>query len=290
MRKRWTRKAKNKRNKQIIMCSLIGLMFLMVCGYAAFSTNLSLKAKGNIVKKKTASEILLESVVDQGDGLYKDIYEDDRYIYRGKNPNNYIIFNNEVWRIISVEKDGVIKILRNKIVSNQVWDNSDSQNWTKPATIHTYLNETYFNKIVNNVDKIIEYTWPIGLLNSGNTDLAGQISTEKLVTWEGKIGLISYSDYLRANSNYSLCGNDKIHYENYATCSKLNWMYISGTYWWTITPLASSSNYVVNISRYGNATGGNVENTLGVRPAIYLSSDITLSGAGTEKNPYVITN
>ena len=79
MRKRWTRKAKNKRNKQIIMCSLIGLMFLMVCGYAAFSTSLSLKAKGNIKEKKAADQ-LLDNVVDSGDGLYKDEYEEGRYL------------------------------------------------------------------------------------------------------------------------------------------------------------------------------------------------------------------
>lgn len=289
MRKRWTRKAKNKRNKQVILCSLMGIIILMASGYAAFSTSLNLKAKGNI-KELTGSEMLLKSVVDQGDGLYKDIYEDGRYIYRGTNPNNYIKFDDELWRIISVEDNGTIKILRNDILSNQMYDNSDSKNWTKPASLNTYLNNNYFNQITDDVDKIIYYTWPIGALNSGNTNLGVQIATEKTITWEGKVGLISYSDYLRANSNYSLCGNDKLHYENYASCRKLNWMYISGIYWWTITPLAGIANYIVNIHQDGNATGGDVENTLGVRPAIYLSSDITLSGTGTEKDPYIITN
>ena len=39
--------------------------------------------------------------VTSGDGLYGDEYTSGRYVYRGTNPNNYIMFNNELWRIIS---------------------------------------------------------------------------------------------------------------------------------------------------------------------------------------------
>lgn len=49
MRRRLTRRQKGKRKKQIIMISTICLLFVMAIGYAAFSTSLSLKAKGNIL-------------------------------------------------------------------------------------------------------------------------------------------------------------------------------------------------------------------------------------------------
>lgn len=49
MRKRLTRREKGKRKKQIIMISTICLLFVMVVGYAAFNTSLTLKAKGNIL-------------------------------------------------------------------------------------------------------------------------------------------------------------------------------------------------------------------------------------------------
>lgn len=53
------------------MCSLIGLMFLMVCGYAAFSTSLSLKAKGNIVERMTPEKLKNDFCnTESGDGLY----------------------------------------------------------------------------------------------------------------------------------------------------------------------------------------------------------------------------
>ena len=55
-------------------------------------------------------------VVTSGDGLYEDQYENGRYIYRGSEPNNYIQFNNELWRIIAKEADGTYKIIRDEVL------------------------------------------------------------------------------------------------------------------------------------------------------------------------------
>ena len=55
-------------------------------------------------------------VVTSGDGLYEDQYEDGRYIYRGSEPDNYIRFNNELWRIIAEEADGTYKIIRDELL------------------------------------------------------------------------------------------------------------------------------------------------------------------------------
>src|SRR5699024_1470223 len=82
-------------------------------------------------------------VVESGDGLYADEYEEGRYIYKGANPNNYITFSGETWRIISVENDGSIKIMRNESIGKRAWDSSNSNNWARPATLNTYLNEEY---------------------------------------------------------------------------------------------------------------------------------------------------
>ena len=34
---------------------------------------------------------LTDDITTSGDGLYEDEYEEDRYVYKGKNPNNYVI-------------------------------------------------------------------------------------------------------------------------------------------------------------------------------------------------------
>ena len=55
-------------------------------------------------------------LVTSGDGLYEDQYEIGRYIYRGSEPNNYIQFNNELWRIVAKETDGTYKIVRDELL------------------------------------------------------------------------------------------------------------------------------------------------------------------------------
>lgn len=55
-------------------------------------------------------------LVSSGDGLYVDQYENGRYIYRGQSPNNYVQFNNELWRIIAKETDGTYKIIRDELL------------------------------------------------------------------------------------------------------------------------------------------------------------------------------
>ena len=69
-------------------------------------------------KEPTAGETIIEDA-----GLEKDPYE-CRYFFTGANPNNYITFNDEQagWRIISVECDGTIKIMRTSNIGNQDWD------------------------------------------------------------------------------------------------------------------------------------------------------------------------
>ena len=64
-------------------------------------------------------------LVESGDGLYEDSYEAGRLIYRGQNPDNYITFNGETWRIIAKETDGTYKIIRNEKLANRAFDEAN---------------------------------------------------------------------------------------------------------------------------------------------------------------------
>ena len=235
-------------------------------------------------------------VVESGDGLYADEYEEGRYIYKGANPNNYITFSGETWRIISVENDGSIKIMRNESIGNRAWDSSNSNNWARPATLNTYLNEEYLPTLSDS-SKVVSHNFSIGAVISGNNDLAAQIASENGTTWNGKVGLITVSEYLRANTNTEQCGNLSINDTNRTTCLTTDWMYSavpSEGYMWTISPDASNSYGVFHV--YGSSSNaGNVginyaDNSIdGVVPVLYLSSDITLSGTGKSGDPYVIS-
>ena len=62
----------------------------------------------------TAEPPAADQIIENA-GLEKDPYE-CRYFFTGANPNNYITFNNELWRILSVECDGSIKIIKNESI------------------------------------------------------------------------------------------------------------------------------------------------------------------------------
>ena len=270
-------------------------------------------------------------LVESGDGLYADEYTEGRYVYRGSNPNNYITFNNELWRIVAKEADGVYKIVRNEVLPEEMpFDENDYRDsesngaggtycanssygcnaWAattnlvgRPdeftnttqtgtvlldSTLNTYLNGEYLESIKENSDKIVRHNYNIGAVVSGNDDLATQISGEKTYKWNGKVGLINHSDYLRANSNQELCGTDIINSENYKTCRNYDWMYISGIYWWTISPFATSSGHVWYVLQAGDLYNSSAHSSAYVRPALYLTSSLSLSGSGIESDPYRI--
>ena len=240
-------------------------------------------------------EDLKDLAVTEGDGLYVDEYEDGKYTYKGANPNNYITFNNETWRIISVDSNGLIKIMRNKS-TNRKFDSGDSNAW-ETSGIKSYLNDTYLPTITTNQDKIVSHTWSIGGVTSSNTDLADQINDENGTQSQSvSIGLITASEYLRANNNTEQCENLSLNYTNRTTCLTTNWMYdIVPSYnnLWTISPLASSSSSVFYVAGFSSNAGGlfsyYARFSYGVSPVLYLGSDITLTGDGSEGNPYVIS-
>ena len=92
-----------------------------------------------------------------------DEYDNLRYV--GSNPNNYIVFNNEMWRIIGLfkniitidengveKKENLVKIVRNESLGHYSWDISDSSinygyginEWSQ-ADLMTELNTDYID-------------------------------------------------------------------------------------------------------------------------------------------------
>ena len=193
---------------------------------------------------KTGGDAILDDVdiVTSGDGLYQDEYENCRYLYKGANPNNYITFNDELagWRIISVECDGTIKIMKTDSIGNLRWDDT-SNSWTNSAYLNTYLNSTYYNEL-NNVSqsKIISHAFGVGAVTYGSNDLAEQINEENDTIWNGKIGLVTASEYIRTNSNIN-CNTAYLNDWNYNICKNTNWMYTSSFNWWTLSTVSFNS-------------------------------------------------
>ena len=251
------------------------------------------------INPPTADDELIDKVVTSGDGLYEDEYEEGKYTYKGANPNNYITFNNEFagWRIVSIEK-GIIKLIHDLNIGNQYFDDGSdyyskeygASRWytdSYTASLNTYLNNTYYNNLTENAKNlIVSYNFNTGFVDDRERYLTTQINDEKSNTWNGKVGLVTVSEYIRANTNKSKCGSFDLYYTNYDTCKKTNWMSFDEQFW-SITPylgdefvytLSSSIGHSIAKAYQGNA----------VRPVVYINSDIKLKGTGTQTDPYII--
>ena len=243
---------------------------------------------------ETCTALTTGEQIIEDNGLEKDPYE-CRYFFTGATPNNYITFNNEPWRIISVECDGTIKIMRNESIGNMAWDTSNFNNWERPASLNTYLNETYYNYLTSEVQsQIVSKDWSIGTIaaygSSISDNLSNQINDENSIKWNGKVALITVSEYIRTNSNQSGCGTLKNTNNNW--CRDTTWMTNNNYYWWTLTSPKDVSTAVLTIHTDGRVYYGGTNSTEygeSVRPSVYLSSDIQITGGnGTSSDPYRI--
>ena len=97
-----------------------------------------------------AVEYITNLLEYNGEGLKIDNTPDQNIRYYGANPNNYVRFNNELWRIIGVFGDNV-KLIRSESLGSLSWDSSESSinggcgvnEWSQ-ADLKNYLNTMYY--------------------------------------------------------------------------------------------------------------------------------------------------
>lgn len=203
-------------------------------------------------------------IVTSGDGLYIDDIE-CRYFYKGANPNNYITFNNEQagWRIMSIECDGTIKIVRINSIGNMRWDDGSE-----------YLNDTYYNNLnITARNQIVLHLWGTGSATRTNVSIADLVWLEKNNggNKEMYIALPSRYEYQRTSSVQAYRTNNWLNYN---------------AKWWTISAYFSDVWY---IDSSGSIYRTSVSKEQVIRPTLYLSSEVKIiGGTGTQSDPYIV--
>ena len=97
-----------------------------------------------------ATEYITNLYDYDGEGLKKDNTVDANIRYYGSNPDNYVSFNNELWRIIGVFGNNV-KLVRSEKLGELSWDSSASSvnngrgvnEWSQ-SDLKNYLNTMYY--------------------------------------------------------------------------------------------------------------------------------------------------
>ena len=263
------------------------------------------------------------STVTSGTGLYHHTSDlsnsanDDSYRYAGANPNNWIRFNNEDYRIIGVFGDK-IKLIKNDYIATETpWDTDNSNNWDKPSSLNTYLNNEWINTLGDSVDLIQEHQWEIGTNNGvlkgtpQESYLNEIVNIETSELYSNKIGLIYINDYgfsVPSEAWIKTLGYDNYNNRENSYDSTLSdgtkicdnsWLFDSNL--WTITKSGSSSEDVMMVAGQDFMVGSGIVKTqradgasrtyhIGtVKPCFYLKSNIKyISGDGSQTNPFII--
>ncbi len=222
------------------------------------------------------------------------------YRYIGASPNNYVTFNNELWRIIGVftVEDGNgnteqrIKIVRNKKLSRSMQWNSNVVNEWSTATLNTYLNGDYYNGLDDtSKSKVADTKYYLGgsykfkyLKGEDyyNFERRTTVYSGRSTSWNGKIALMYPSDY---SYTYALEVDNTCYTDGYncdGSSGKTNgWIYNtnSNSAQWLLSPGSDNSRsaFLLGGSGYVSSSGYSVASSLGVRPTLYLSSQVKIT-------------
>ena len=184
---------------------------------------LLLMPNGNVLgltEGKRAADQLKEFVVTTGEGLYADPFEANRYVYSGATDQfldqstmqNFITFNNELWRIIAIEADGTIKIVKATDI-NTIFDPGYSSDISGVTTSGSVIGTRYSansNDYCYATSEDIYFGCSIWgsattTLNSAGTAAVAQINGKNLPSTESYINIYlngAYYNSLNSDKNY----------------------------------------------------------------------------------------
>ena len=312
---------------------IILILLILICvGYSSYALFSFSKTSNNIIELEVGemTKLATETLIAQTDnlnesGLYTIVHSADNtlqigatesiteYRYRGANPKNYVSFNNEVWRIIGVfpteDENGNIenriKLIRNESIGKYYWNTSSSNNWARPATLNTYLNETYLSSLTSEAQNMIGSSkYYLGGFSSDNITSVYMYKYERKISgsssyygnnptnWLGKLALMYASDYGYASVNcemkalYNSSSSNDIR-----ACNDTNWLYNIKTYEWLLSQysIININTFSVNIHGYIETATTVYNSQYAVRPVVYLTSAVQITGGeGTSTNPYTL--
>ena len=216
----------------------------------------SLANKTEVTRKVSVEESLASTVKSNTENGY----------YVGNVDNNYIYFNNMLFRIVRVNDDNSVLIVSNDALANV--DYTNDGRFTDSA-LDKWLNDYFYNLLEPSYQDLIKSSsWCDDVISSDNiTTTECSRQTDKR-----RVGILSLQDY---NLSYDGTSSylDKSNFSWYANLAEDNKA-------WAITSTDSYPNTI-----YSSES----TNLLNVVPALNLKASTTiLEGDGTYTDPYVV--
>ena len=254
-------KIKNKKTFviQAIFCSVSFLFILGCCifygsrlvkYYKIYNPKAEDGEKANFLSSNISGK---SEIVYEGSGIYKI---NGNYIYKGNVNNNYLKYNNLLWRIIKINSDDTMDIILDESINLLNWNN-ETVSFDK-SNIYNYLNKEFISNL--NKDLLIK-----GPICNDKVDELNNITCNDTVN--NYVKLMDISNFL----------NSFINQESYiASSDEIMWLsnYSSDVVWHT----------------NGNSVSKSKGNTFyAVRPVVTIKGTaVSYGGDGTLENPYLI--
>ena len=217
------------------------------------SVKLSTKAVGSIVKLKV-------------DGTLRDFI----VVHQGKPSSLYDASCDGTWLLL---KD---------CLEQKRWHSANTNDY-KNSEIHSYLNNTWLNKLDANIRaqvKQVKLPYVNGTANSAVASGANGLSCKIFLLSGYEVGF-TQSD----NSYFPVDGARLAYFENGTGTSALNKRIAnyngSATNWWLRSPNTDGTNDAWRVDTGGSGSSYSCTNTYGIRPALVLPSSLLVSDDGS---------
>lgn len=256
------------------------------CGKYYTTSTLAEKIKGK------------EKIVTENDGLYK---VNDKLVFKGEYPRNYIKLDNSLYRILSIDSDNTLKLISTKRTGNRyVWDDRYNAELKQNYGINNFMKSRlkdsleflYYNTSTE-IDAVEQsysdkekkyFTYHDFCIGKRSNQDDSMTSTDTCSeVYNTRIGLIELNEYYQASTdpNCKKAGQ----YD----CNNYNYLYaFSNNTFVTINAHKDDTNTYFLIYQ-GQAMLEKAYKANYLYPVVYISSENTyVSGTGTSSDPYII--
>ena len=185
-----------------------------------------------------------------------------------------------------------------KLLNSGAWWNGTSGSYYNGSTTATTVNFTNY-KLSDKAKSYITTSryylggysnWP-PLTNEmyGYERGTFRYNTDRPLYWDGMVGLMYPTDYGYAAGNTCVNGTKLVDFVE--GCMNKDWLYISNTYQWLMSPRSDFSYYALHVYSSGYVYyNRRVSDSYLARPVFYLTPSASISsGEGTSAAPYILS-
>ena len=263
-----TKKRKKKRHifgKKEFLFNFFSILIVMMIAIYFGARSFYYYSKQNMNKKiesQTLNGLIIQNnPVTTEDGLHQD---KEGYYFKGNVTNNYVIFANRLFRVISVNSDKSVKVVSEDLLASFVW--GEDKSYSK-SNFRSWLEKTsdeysgvYYDTIPAIKNFLIKTTYTEDILKDDKIE----ISKKK---YNDYISILSIHDYIMTGGKNGYLNNNKI-------------FYLLGL---------SSDGENLYVEEDGSVQSCDSLSGYGVRNVLTFKGNLAVSsGDGTLANPYVI--